>query len=88
MLINRVMKKYKFTPNIWLTFYLENEFCVGRTIIDNDIEIVACVSENGELKMIPYSKIRNQKQLKLLKDLKFTDYNYEKRDIDFNTNTN
>lgn len=54
MPINRAMKKYKFTPNIWLTFYFENEFCVGRTIIDNDIEIVACVSENGKMKMIPY----------------------------------
>jgi hypothetical protein len=82
------MKKYKFTPDIWLTFYLENNFCVGRTIIDNDIEIVACVSENGEMKMIPYSKINNQKELKLLKDLIFTDYNSERRNIDFDTNTN
>lgn len=82
------MKKYKFTPNIWLTFYLENEFCVGRTIIDSDIEIVAYVTENGNLKMIPYSKISNQKQLKLLKDLRFTNYNSENRDIDFETNTN
>lgn len=81
------MKKYKFTPDIWLTFYLENNFCVGRTIIDNDIEIVACVSENGEMKMIPYSKINNQKELKLLKDLIFTDYNSERRNIDFDTNT-
>lgn len=60
------MKKYKFTPNIWLTFYFENEFCVGRTIIDNDIEIVACVSENGKMKMIPYSKISNQKTIEAI----------------------
>jgi hypothetical protein len=82
------MKKYKFTPNIWITFYFENDFYVGRTIIDNDIEIVACVSEKGDVKMIPYSKIGNQKQLKLLKDLKFLDYKSEKRDIDFDTNIN
>ncbi len=82
------MKKYKFIPNIWLTFYLESEFCVGRTIIDNDIEIVVYVSENGVAKIIPYSKISNQKQLKLLKDIKFTDSNSEKRDIDFDINTN
>jgi hypothetical protein len=82
------MKKYKFTPNIWLTFYYKNEFYVGRTIIDQDLEIVACVSENGEMKMIPYSKICNQKQLRILKDINYTDYNSAKRDIDFDTNSN
>jgi hypothetical protein len=40
------------------------------------------------MKMIPYSKINNQKELKLLKDLIFTDYNSERRNIDFDTNTN
>lgn len=84
------MSKYKFTPNIWITFYHENNFHVGRTLVENNLQVVACVSEKGETKIIPYSNISNQKQLKLLKDMAFSGFKPEasKSSLDFNTENN
>jgi len=84
------MSKYKFTPDIWITFYDENNFHVGRTLFENNMEVVACVSEKGETKIIPYSRISNQKQLKLLKNMAFSSFKPEesKSSLDFNTADN
>ena len=82
------MTRFKFTPNIWITFYFESKFHIGRTVKENDIETVACVSENGETKMIRYSQITNPRQLKLLKDMSVSDYKTDTRDIDFDTTFN
>jgi len=82
------MNKSKFIENIWITFNYNSMFCVGRTKISDGIEMVASVNERGLLEHVLYEKIDNVKQLKILKDVKFKDYNSENRDIDFATNTN
>ncbi len=82
------MTRFKFMLDVWITFYFEKKFHIGRTIIENDIETVACVSESGDIKMIRFSQICNPKQLKLLKDMSVSDYKVDTRDIDFDTNSN
>lgn len=82
------MTRFKFTPNIWITFYFESKFHIGRTVKENDIETIACVSENGETKMIRYSQISNPSQLKLLKNMCVPDNKAKTRGIDFDTASN
>ncbi len=82
------MNKNNFTPDIWLSFYFNEVFHIGRTILEDNIPMVSCVSEIGEIKIIPYSKTENRKQLKLLKDMPISKPKTTKRDIDFYTNTN
>ena len=82
------MNKSKFIENIWITFRYNSEFCVGKTMISDDMRIVASVTESGDIKYIHYERIDNVKQLKLLRDVKFNDYTSSKRDVDFDTNSN
>ncbi len=84
------MSKYKFTADIWITFYDQNNFHVGRTLFEDNMEVVACVSEKGETKIIPYSRISNLKQLKLLKNMAFSSLKSvgNKSSLDFNAENN
>jgi hypothetical protein len=82
------MNKSKFIENIWITFSYNSMFCVGKTIISDGMKIVAAVSDSGDIKYVHYERIDNVKQLKILKDVKFNDYKSDKRDVDFDTNSN
>lgn len=68
------MANFKFTPNIWISFYLENEFYIGRTLIHKNLEIVSSISENGKHKRIRYVEIEKPKQIKILRNIKSIDY--------------
>ena len=50
--------------------------------------MVAAVNESKQLEDVLYKEIDNIKQLKILKDVEFKDYNLKKRDIDFDTGLN
>lgn len=82
------MNNCKFIENIWVTFSYNSMFCVGKTIISNGINMVASVTDCGDLYYVLYEKVENIKQLKLLKDVEFKNYKTDKRDIDFDTNSN
>lgn len=69
------MNKSKFTENIWITFNYKSKFCLGRTKKSDGIEMVAAVNESGQLEDVLYKEIDNVKQLKILKDVEFKDYN-------------
>ena len=82
------MNNCKFIENIWVTFSYNSMFCVGKTIISNGINMVASVTDCGDLYYVLHDKVENIKQLKLLKDVEFKNYKTDKRDIDFDTNSN
>ena len=82
------MNKYKFLPNIWITFHYGGDFHIGRTIIEAGVEMIACVSEAGGLKLMPYALASHVKHLKFLKDLSFSKYTPSKGDGDFEVNRN
>jgi hypothetical protein len=82
------MSKSKFIENIWITFNYNSMFCVGKTLVSEGVKIVASVTDNADLNYILFEKADNVKQLKLLKDVKFSDYKNDKRNIDFDTNSN
>ena len=51
------MNNSKFIENIWITFSYNSIFCIGRTKISDGIEMVALVTETGELECVLYEKI-------------------------------
>jgi hypothetical protein len=82
------MNKGKFIENIWITFSYNSMFCIGKTIISEGMKMVASVTDSADLKYILFEKVDNVKQLKLLKDVKHTEFKNNKRNIDFDTNSN
>jgi hypothetical protein len=82
------MTKYKYKENIWITFEYNSSFYVGRTIMTEGIQTVACVSNEGYLSILSYDKVKNAKQLKILKGVEFKDYTNKNRDFDFDTSSN
>ncbi len=82
------MNNSKFIENIWITFSYNSIFCIGRTKISDGIEMVALVTETGELECVLYEKIIDVKQLKLLKDVKFNHQQSIKKDMEFDLHSN
>ncbi len=82
------MNKCKFLPNIWITFNYGSDFHIGRTTIEAGSEMIACVSEAGSMKLMPYALASHVKHLKFLKDLSFSKYTPSKDEGDFEVNRN
>ncbi|MBP8790171.1 MAG: hypothetical protein KBH01_01925 [Breznakibacter sp.] len=82
------MNKCKFLPNIWITFNYGGYFHIGRTTIEAGAEMIACVSEAGDMRLMPYPLASHVKQLKFLKDLSFSKYVSSKGDGDFEVDRN
>ena len=58
--------KYKFKAGVWLSFTFEGSSCIGRTMIFDDVKIIAAVSTDGKLGHIPYESIENPKVINFL----------------------
>ena len=62
-------QKHKFIEKTWISFFFENKKCIGRTIIINNKELVATISEKGEVGHIPFIDIENPAILNIIKTL-------------------
>lgn len=82
------MPKYKFFENVWITFYYNNSYYIGRTLKHNNIESVVCISEHGRVRTILYDQITLPKKLKVLKDNRHTDIKTINNNIYFDLNAN
>ena len=62
------MSKYKFENNTWITFVLNNNQCVGRTVIIQGQEMVGIVDENGNVGHLPFIEIEKPIKLNMVKN--------------------
>jgi hypothetical protein len=53
------MGKLKFEPGYWITFVLNGQECIGRTLLQKGQEMVAVVVEDGNLGYIPFIELTN-----------------------------
>jgi hypothetical protein len=85
------MKKYTFIPDEWITFIHDGNYHIGRTLLMNfDRELIAAVSETGEMQLIAFNKASEIKKLKILKNLETSSVRLSdhQRNADFNVGWN
>jgi hypothetical protein len=63
------MSRSKFENNVWITFYLNNKQCLGRTVIINNQEMVAVISEDGNSGHLPFIEIEKPAKLSINKKI-------------------
>jgi len=62
-------QKHKFVDKTWISFFLDNKKCLGRTCILNNQELVATVDEKGNVGHLPFIEVENPVILKIIKEL-------------------
>lgn len=59
--------KLKFVPNIWVSFKINNVQIIGRTVVIDGNNVVACVDENGYVGHMDFDSIEFPKKLNIVK---------------------
>jgi len=61
--------KFKFTDKTWISFFLDNKKCLGRTCILNNQEVVATIDETGQVGHLPFIEVENPTILNIIKSI-------------------
>ena len=48
------MKEYEFEPNRWISFFIQEQFCIGRTMYVDGVKSVVFVTPDGQASCAPF----------------------------------
>ena len=58
------MREYAFEPNRWISFFILEQFCLGRTMYTDGVEFVTFVTHDGQTGYAPFIQVVEPRYLR------------------------